>query len=82
MAWAVGGGDFRMPKPSNVSVGARTSAVTGASDADGVAATSMPTAATPPGRPSVARRRSMSTKRPDSGRFDHSELAVTWNRTT
>ena len=30
--------------------------------------------------PSAEMRRSISTNRPDSGRFDQSELAVTWNR--
>jgi hypothetical protein len=34
------------------------------------------------GRVETARRSSICTKRPDSGRVDHSALAVTWNRTT
>ena len=37
--------------------------------------------AAPAGLPSVAMRRIISTKRPDNGRLDQSELAVTWNST-
>ena len=75
---AVGGGLFRTPKPSSTWMGLSTSAVWRASVAS--AAVSTPPAATPPLRPSVEMRRSISTNSPDIGRLDQSELAVTWNR--
>ena len=53
------------PNPSSVSAGASTVAV-------GAVATPADSATS---------RRSMSTNRPDSGRFDQSALAVTWNST-
>ena len=63
---APGGGAPRRPKPSSVSIGG-----------SGPAPSSP---ATPP--ESATSRRSICTKRPESGSSDHSALAVTWNSTT
>ncbi|MEJ0018162.1 MAG: hypothetical protein WDN25_16655 [Acetobacteraceae bacterium] len=60
------GGRDSSPNPSSVSAGAST-----VLSAVGATPTD-----------SATSRRSMSTNRPDSGRFDQSALAVTWNSTT
>ena len=81
MAWVVGGGLLSRPKPSSTCRGASTSAVGGAS-AVALAVAGQRFAAPPPVPPRLAMRRSISTNRPDSGRFDQSELAVTWKKIT
>ena len=63
---AAGGGWDSNPNPSNVCAGARTA---------------LPCALATPTDNSTSRR-SMSTNSPDSGRFDQSAFAVTWNSTT
>ena len=73
---AVGGGGARMPKPSSVCSGGSTLGASGAPAS--LAVPVPPPSATPD--PSADIRRSISTNRPDSGRLDQSELAVTWKR--
>src|SRR5690606_36085187 len=80
MAWAVGGGGFRTPKPSRSCTGASTLA--SATDALALLVSAAVDSPVPPSRPSVLMRRSISTNSPESGRLDQSELAVTWNSTS
>ena len=80
MACVVGGGFLSEPKPSSTCSGASTSAV--GRRVRTSAPLPSPTSASPapPVPPRLAMRRSISTNRPDSGRFDQSELAVTWKK--
>ena len=70
-----GRGSVRSPKPLSARRGTKAAAAAG---------TGAEPAAAPPPAPGArsTTRRSMSTNRPESGRFDQSALAVTWNSTT
>ncbi len=75
---AVGGGARKAPEPSRVRVGDRAGvSVAGALEA--AAPASEVRGASPA---SATVRRSISTNRPEIGRFDHTVSAVTWNRTS
>ena len=78
MPCVVGGGLFSRPKPSSTCNGESTSAARRiAASLPSPASDSLPP---PPSLPRLVMRRSISTNRPDSGRFDQSELAVTWKK--
>ena len=78
MPCVVGGGFLSRPKPSSTCSGESTSAVP-ATSASRVSP-ARPSRPVPPSAPRLVMRRSISTNRPDSGRFDQSELAVTWKK--